>query len=123
MKVQGIKLGWIVVKDLSKAIDFYTNVVGLTLKERVDEFGWAELQGPEGCILGIAQENDEMKAGSNAVMAISVADMDEAIAHYKAKGASLQGDIIEIPGNVKMQNFVDADGNLFQLVQELNALV
>ena len=125
MKVNGIRLGWIVVKDLAEAIEFYENVVGLTLKERMDEHGWAELQGPDGCRLGIAQESDYMdtKAGSNAIMAISVEDMDEALKHYKEKGAKLVGDVIEVPGNVKMQTVVDADGNVFQIVQDIEAVV
>ncbi len=122
MNVRGNMLSWIVVKDLKEAIKFYTEVVGLTLLEQVPEYGWAELSGPEGCRLGIAQESDEeqVKAGSNAVIAITVDDVDEACSFYKEKGAKLVGEIIEIPGHVKLQTFADADGNMMQIAQKLD---
>ncbi len=123
MDVEGIKLSWIVVKNLSEAIDFYTDVVGLTLKERFDEYGWAELSGKDGCLLGLAVEGKGMVAGTNAVMTVRVRDIEQAIAHYKNRGAHLIGEIIEIPGHVKLQDFKDRDGNRWQLVQQLHESV
>ncbi len=122
MKAQGIYLAWIVVKDIEKAIKFYTEVAGLELKEYHKEFHWAELGGPGGSILGIGQESDEcpMKAGINAVVTITVDDIDKANAHFVDKGATLVGEVVEIPGHVKMQTFVDTDGNTLQLVQKLD---
>ncbi|MCH9620654.1 MAG: hypothetical protein S4CHLAM20_00550 [Chlamydiia bacterium] len=121
MKVNGIMLGWIVVKDLEKAIEFYTNVVGLEMSQHTPEMGWAELKGKDGAILGLAQENDqlEFKSGSNAILCINVEDIDAAVAHYKEQGATLLGDIIEVPGHVKMQTFMDKDGNQFQIVSKV----
>lgn len=122
MNTEGIYLSWIVVKDIEKAIKFYTEVVGLTLKEFHPEFNWAELSGPGGSTLGIGQEDSEaqMKAGVNAVVTISVKDIDAALKHYQEKGATLIGEVIEIPGHVKMQTFTDADGNTMQIVQKLD---
>lgn len=122
MKTEGIFLSWIVVKDIKQAIKFYTDVVGLTLKEFHPEFGWAELAGPRGSSLGIGQENSEtpMKAGVNAVVTIAVDDIDVARQHYLAKGATLVGEVIEVPGHVKMQTFTDVDGNTMQIVQKLD---
>ncbi len=122
MNVRGNMLSWIVVKDLQESIVFYTEVVGLTLLEEALEYGWAELSGPEGCRLGIAQESDDesVKAGSNAIIAITVDDLDKACSSYKDKGAKLLGEVIEIPGHVKMQTFVDTDGNMMQIVQKLD---
>lgn len=121
MKTQGIHLSWVVVKDINEAIKFYTEVVGLTLKEQSPEFGWAELAGPEGSILGLAQENIEygQMAGTNAVVTISVDDIESACEKFVKHAAVLIGETIEIPGHVKMQTFQDADGNTFQLVQQL----
>ena len=122
MIVEGIKLTWIVVKDIQSAIKFYTEVVGLTLHKHHAEFGWAELSGPDGSRLGLAQENDEMdiKAGMNAITAISVEDIDSARSSFLKQGAKLIGEIVEVPGHVKMQTFEDADGNTLQIVQQLN---
>lgn len=119
MATKGIQLAWIVVKNLNQAIEFYTKTVGLTLREHNSEFGWAELSGPEGAILGIAEENPHMKqkAGINGVVTITVTDIDAARKKFLNQGAKLIGDIEEIPNHVKMQTFSDQDGNLFQLVE------
>lgn len=121
MKTEGIFLSWIIVKDVPKAIQFYTETVGLKLKEYHKEFGWAELSGPDGTSLGIGQEGDEnpMKAGSNAVVTVTVDDIDKAKTHFTKMGAQLVGDTMEVPGHVKLQTFMDTDGNTMQLVQKL----
>lgn len=123
MKAEGILLSWITVKDIKKAIKFYTEVAGLELKEYHPEFHWAELSGPSGSSLGIGEESPEspMKPGSNAVLTITVEDMEKAKAHFIEKGATLIGDTIEIPFHVKLQTFVDIDGNTLQLVQKIMA--
>lgn len=75
MAVKKIELSWIVVTDLTKALKYFTEVVGLKLHSHHAEFGWAELIGPEGgSFLGIAQANDReaIPAGQNAVMCMSV---------------------------------------------------
>jgi len=121
MKTKGIFLSWIIVKDVPAAIKFYSEVVGLELKEYHKEFGWAELKGPEGSLLGIGQEDPQnpITAGSNAVVTVTVEDIEDAKRHFNNKGAKLVGETIEIPGHVKLQTFVDVDGNNFQLVQDL----
>lgn len=122
MKVQGMKLAWIVVKDLDAAIKFYTESVGLTLMNKNTEHNWAELSGPDGFVLGMGQESPYMdnKAGSNAVMTIEVDDIIAARNSFEKKGITLLGDIMEVPGHVKMQTFMDSDRNVMQLVQCLS---
>lgn len=121
-KTFGISLSWIVVKDIQEAIKFYTETVGLTLLQHTPEYGWAELSGPEGTTLGIAQENMEenVKAGTNAVVTVRVDDINKARADFEERKVTLVGDIIEIPGHVKMQTFQDKDGNTMQLVEILS---
>jgi predicted enzyme related to lactoylglutathione lyase len=121
--IKGIQLAWITVKNIEKAIEFYTKVVGLTLKEYHKDFRWAELTGPDGAILGIGEDNEKnespVKAGGNAVVCVTVQDLDKAQAHFIKEGATLLGGIEEIPGHVRMQTFQDKDGNTMQLVQTL----
>ncbi len=121
-KAQSSKLAWIVVTDLDKAVRFFTEVVGLKLLTRADEWGWAELGGEDGgSELGIALAGMEthVKPGQNAIMTFTVADILQSKSEMSKKGVKLIGDIIEVPGHVKMQYFQDGDGNLFQLVQQL----
>jgi predicted enzyme related to lactoylglutathione lyase len=121
MKVNGIQLAWIVVSDLAAAIKFYTEIVGLTLCERHDQFGWAELSGPTGARLGISQQapHTDHKAGTNAVVTLTVDDLQQARKELEQKKTRLIGEVVEVPGEVKMQTFCDPDGNTFQLCQLL----
>ena len=122
MNTKSLGLVWIVVKDLKKAIEFYTKTVGLKLMELNEQFGWAELEGHSGgARLGIAQmqlkSEDDVQPGQNAVMTFTVANIESAVADMTAKGARLIGAIEEIPGHVKMQTALDTDGNRFQIVE------
>lgn len=115
-----MELAWIVVNDIEAAIKFYTETVGLHLAEFNKECGWAELTSPSGSRLGICGYNpnfESQKAGTNAVVTITVDDIIEARNHLKNKKAKLIGEVIEVPGEVKMQTFCDADGNTFQLCE------
>lgn len=113
-----IKLTWIVVEDLDKAVNFYTKVVGLELRNKSDMFKWAELIGEDGCALGIAQ-TDSPPPGSNAIVTLTVDDIEESKAELELQDVKMLGDIVEVPGHVKMQMFIDPDGNHLQLVEQL----
>lgn len=121
MDVQGIHLVWIVVADLDAAVKFYTDVVGLRLSEISKEYRWAELVGPEGAILGIAEKNahDSKAVGSDAVITLSVDNLQKALEEYKLKGGRLLGTVLEVEGHVKMQTVLDPDGNRLQIVEQL----
>lgn len=124
MKIKSVNLAWIVVKDLKKAIKFYTEVVGLKLMEFHEQFGWAELEGHEGGLrigLGQMQAKDGIQPGQNAVITLTVDDIEQAIGNMVSKGAKLIGDVEEVPGHVKMQMVVDEDNNHFQLVELIPA--
>jgi len=120
MTVQKVGLCWIVVKDVKAAAKYYTEVVGLKLMELNEQYGWAELEGHEGGTrLGIAQAGPQsgMEPGGNAVMTFTVGDLDASKKEMVAKGAKCDGDVLEVPGHVKMQTLIDADGNRFQICQ------
>ena len=122
MRIKSMELAWIVVKDLKKAIKFYTETVGLKLIEEHEAYGWAELQGhEEGARLGIAQASSQepTQPGSNAVVTFTVENIEEALGDLKKNGAKFMGEILEVPGHVKMQSVLDSDGNHFQIVQKL----
>lgn len=120
MQVNEIGLIWIVVKDIKAAVKYYTEVVGLQLMEVNEEYGWAELEGHDGGTrLGIAQENlaHGEKAGLNAVVTFTVDNINKAKEAMVQKGAKCEGEVIEVPGHVKMQTMRDNDGNRFQICE------
>lgn len=121
MQIKNLGLAWIVVKNLDSAIKFYTQTVGLKVDVFSPEYKWAELVGETGARLGIAEENQtsDVKAGSNAVITLTVEDILSAKNEFLKKDVELVGDLLEVEGHVKMQSFKDLDGNLFQLCQIL----
>lgn len=122
-KVNKMGLSWIVVSDFKKAKKFFTEKVGLKVYSSAEENNWIELGGEEsdGALLGICQMDDkEWPPGQNAVVTLTVDNIEKATADIASKGVKLVGGMIEVPGHVKMQLFVDDDGNKFQLVQDLS---
>lgn len=120
--VKGIDLSWIVVSDFEAALKYYTEVLGLKIREKNDMYGWAELVGKDGRgALGIAQQNpqEQMPAGKNAVVTLTVENLEKTKLNLKKKNVKFMGDVLEIPGKVKMQTFQDVDGNMLQLVEIL----
>ena len=110
MVIKSTELCWIVVADLKRAVEFYTKTLGLTLVSLAEEFGWAELHGQDGGTrLGLAavSQNNPMQPGSNAVMTFVVEDMESAKKEFQAKGLKLVGEVMEVPGHVKLQDFVN----------------
>lgn len=122
MAIKSMELAWVVVSDFAKAKKFFTESIGLSVSSSNDKFGWAELSGKDGgAILGIATDNKHspIRPGQNAIVTLTVDDIQKAKAQLMKKGVKMLGEIIEVPGAVKMQLFEDLDGNKFQLVEDL----
>ena len=123
MKTKKMALSWIVVSDLEKSLAFFTQTLGLKILNQSDEFGWAELGAEEGeTILGVAKgsETNPIAVGSNAVVTFTIPNLESGIETIKKAGIKLVGEVIEIPGHVKMQLFQDRDENYMQLVEKLD---
>lgn len=124
MAIKRMDLAWITTSDIKKAQKFFTETLGLTELGFASEHGWMEAQGKEGgLVIGIAQDNvedGESNPGSNAVITFTVDSIEETMKDLQKKGVKFLDDIVEVPGHVKMVSFVDFDGNIFQLVENLN---
>ncbi len=125
MSAPSIDLVWITVADFKQAIKFYTEVVGLSLLQvhENEHMGWAELGSANGgAMLGIARSNkqDSIAPGGNACITLTVPNIQNAVTDIQKKGAKLIGNIQEVPGHVKLQLFVDPDGNFCQLVEPID---
>lgn len=123
MKIKNIGLAWIITSDFARAKQFYQKTLGLSLEDCVEEYSWMELKGEhdEGR-LGIGGCAPEMpdKPGQNAVVTLTVDDVVAAKKELEGKGVTFLGDIMEVPGHVKMATFADFDGNKFQIVEILS---
>jgi len=118
MAIKKIGLSWIAVSDFKKAEQFFVHTLGLKIKEKSTEYGWLELTGINGgSILGVGEAMEHDKAGSNAVVTFTVDDIEDTREDLKNKGINVS-EIMEVPGNIKLANFMDNDGNLFQLAEE-----
>ncbi len=124
MSIKSMNLAWINVSDIQKAEKFFVQTLGLKIDSGAPEYNWLELKGSHGGMtLGIGQSDDTdanqnpAKPGCNAVITMDVDDIVKTKADLEAKGVKFYGDIIEVPGHVKMATFADPDGNIFQLCQ------
>ena len=126
--IKNIGLAWISVTDLQQSKKFFTNVLGLQVSSDSAEHGWMELKAEgDSFLLGVAQVQDDKKEGcesvlpgQNAIVTMTVDDIVTAKAMLEQKEVKVLGDILEVPGHVKMLLFADQDGNKFQLVQMLD---
>lgn len=120
--IKSMELSWVTVKNYENSKRFFEEKLGLELEEAADEHGWLELRGEDGgMILGVAQAQDHgPEAGTNAIVSMTVENIEEAIAEFKKRGVKFIDEMVEIPGHVKMITFIDPDGNNFQLVEKLD---
>jgi predicted enzyme related to lactoylglutathione lyase len=122
MAINSIDLAWISVTNMKRARAFFVDKLGLTIMQDTPEYGWMELMGKDGgCALGVGAEsgNTDLKPGHNAIVTFSVDNIEKTKAELASKGVTIVGDIIEVPGHIKMLFIKDEDGNFFQVCQPL----
>ncbi|MCK9520277.1 MAG: VOC family protein [Dehalococcoidia bacterium] len=107
------------MSDLDRAAAFYRDVLGLELLTMVPEFNWAEF-GTEvpGFTIGMGV-NPENPSGGGSGINFGVTDLDAAKAALEQRGVSFTGEDLEVPGQVRIAEFSDPDGNGLFLVQRL----
>ena len=119
MKIKSIDLCWVTTTSYEKAKKFFLDV-GLKLDEASPEIGWLEFSGNNGgSKLGIMQKSlYSQDPGTNAIVTLKIDDINKTKTELEKNGVRFLGDIVEIPGHVKLALFTDFDGNKFQLVEE-----
>lgn len=125
MIVKRSDMAWITVADITKAKKLFVDILGMKLQADTPEYGWLEVVAKDGgSALGIGQFNPEygkeVLPGQNAVVTFTVDDIVAAKAVLEKNNVTVLGDVVEVPGHVKMLFFADADGNKFQIVQLVN---
>ncbi len=108
------------VKDRTKAIAWYTEILGFKFQYDVPEIGWCELETPvPGVNVGFSDvETPEVKGGPTLTWGVT--DIERVVADLQGKGVVFDGEIREYPGMVKLAMFHDPDGNHLMLYQGLS---
>jgi predicted enzyme related to lactoylglutathione lyase len=108
------------VRDLEAAIAWYGDALGMRLKWKDLQIGFAEVQTADGDVtLGLARQ-PEPKVEPGVVLTFGVLDIAAAEAALKAKKVATQ-EIVTYPGLVKLLPFQDRDGNTLQLFESLQS--
>ncbi len=101
----------VMVTDLDRAVQFYTEVLGLALKQRMGD-GWAEIEAP-GLTIGLHPANahgpQPGQTGSLSI-GLGVAALEPAMVALQAKGVVFAPRISE-DGPVRLAFFSDPDRN------------
>lgn len=109
------------VKDLKAAKAWYLDVLGFAVVYDLPEQGWCEVSTPsKDAKLGLS-ESAEAKGSGDAFVSFGVKDMAAAKAALVAKNVKLDGDVVTIPGTVKLLYFADPDGNRLMFFEPLAA--
>ena len=105
------------VTDLERSIAWYRDLLGFELLYRRDDIGWCELTtGVKEVNVGLS-ERREAGGGGGATLTFGVTDLDAAKAALDAAGVRQDGDIVEIPGLVRLLTFFDPDDNALMFYQ------
>jgi catechol 2,3-dioxygenase-like lactoylglutathione lyase family enzyme len=103
----------IMVSDFNRAVQFYTETLGLQLKARYGD-EWAEVQAP-GLAIGLhpGRRGGAGSGGGELSIGLEVEDLEAAMATLEARGVQFQG--IRGDGAFCLAHFADPDGTALYL--------
>ena len=107
----------VIIKDMKKAIKFYTEILGLKLVNQNDN-QYAVLK-TEGLTIGLNPVQRQLEAGNCKSMSIGflVDNLDNTINELKAKGITFSEIIKEV--GIRIAYFTDQDGNPLYIIEEI----
>ena len=107
------------VTDMDKAVEFYTQVLGLTLRFRAENY-WAEVQAGSDLVIGLHPASPKSPApGTPGAVQIGLlvgGTMEDAVAELTDKGITFDGPIID-DASVRLAYLKDPDGNVVYLCE------
>jgi predicted enzyme related to lactoylglutathione lyase len=111
------------VTNLSRALEWYTGVLGFSITHHVPENGWAELQTHVPDVrVGLTEVEAMPPVGGGAVLTFNVHDVDAARAELESRdNVRFDGETCTIEGWVRLATLYDPDGNVLMLAQSLVA--
>jgi catechol 2,3-dioxygenase-like lactoylglutathione lyase family enzyme len=109
----------IYVSDMDRAVRFYADTLGFTLKERHGNY-WASLDGGPGLTIGLHPATDAVPAGRQGSIALGLyleGPIADAITQLTARGAHFPAPVIDDDGMLALAFFSDPDGNPLYLAE------
>jgi len=107
------------VANLDRAIEFYTKTLDFEVVRRNDSLHWAELSfGLPNVLIGVG-EGEEVKGSGTTSLNIGVRNVDRARAELETRGVQFLRPTQEVPGKVKLADFLDPDGNKIRLAESI----
>ena len=112
----------IIVSDMDRSIQFYTDILGLKLTNRFG-YDWATVSAGEGLTIGIHPASAKYPSPGTKGAIILGLDIDvpveEAVRKLAQHGVSIKGSIVRSePGN--FANLEDPDGNEIYLWEKVH---
>ena len=110
------------VSDMHAAVRFYTETLGLTLRERFGDH-WAAVDAGNGLVIGLHPATAEQPAGRPGSIGIgfeATAPIDQVVRSLEGRGVRFEGGITADKVG-RFASFADPDGNrcyLFQMSAE-----
>jgi lactoylglutathione lyase len=105
------------VSDLEKSVNFYTKLLGLKLRRRVNNH-WAEVEAP-GLTIGLHPPGEgEREPGKTGSMSIGLTadNLQATVAEFRARGVDIPYYVVE-DRPVKLVWFRDPDNNPLYLTE------
>jgi len=108
------------VRDLKKAIEWYTTIFGFKVLYVVEEISWCEMATHIPDVTVGVGEREKLDVRDGATLVFGTKDIEAARMEFEAKGVRFDGPTITIDGMVKLATFFDPDGNKFMFSQSLS---
>ncbi|MDB2439446.1 VOC family protein [Hellea sp.] len=111
------------ITDMDKAVEFYTDSLGLKLKTRLGN-EWAEVEAGDGLIIGLhlARPPETVAAGTVGAINIELRvteKMESVVQVLSKRGVTFEGDILNYE-NVRIASLLDPDSNVIILAEVLH---
>jgi len=110
----------LLVDDFEKSLNFYRDILGLSVKSQEGKFANFQLGETE---LAIFQKDEavtmfpeeHMGKGGGTVMGFQVENLEEAVGQIKTKGVEIFEGPKTTPWGQKVAYFKDPDGNIWEI--------
>ncbi len=109
------------VSDMEASIQWYEENLGLELLYKKDDIRWCEMKTSiPGVSIGFSEvESVEVVGGPTLVFGVD--DIEAAYNELKGREVRFDGEIMTIPGLVKLATFFDRDGHKYMFSQSLSS--